>query len=207
VTMIDTHSLHDYVSPSSEIIEEAHVGRIFILVDDEDRENEGDLVIPAQFATTEAINFMARHARGLIILFDEIKAVLLIRFAVVRASKPFVFWATPGGGIEDAETELGAARRELAEELHLDIELTGPVHTISSTFEHEGVITANTDVFFVGQCNRDAPHLDAFTEDERKAMQEIRWWSTAEIEQTTELVFPPDLGSVIRTISATLSVT
>ncbi len=68
MTMINTHSLHDYLSPTSEIIEEARAGRMFILVDDEDRENEGDLVIPAQFATTEAINFMARHARGLICL-------------------------------------------------------------------------------------------------------------------------------------------
>ncbi|HEX3983384.1 MAG TPA: 3,4-dihydroxy-2-butanone-4-phosphate synthase [Acidisoma sp.] len=66
--MIKTQSLHDYISPTSEIIEEARAGRIFILVDDEDRENEGDLVIPAQFATTEVINFMARHARGLICL-------------------------------------------------------------------------------------------------------------------------------------------
>ena len=41
---------------------------MFILVDDEDRENEGDLVIPAQFATPDAVNFMARHARGLICL-------------------------------------------------------------------------------------------------------------------------------------------
>src|SRR5947209_15955369 len=51
-----------------EIINEARNGRMFILVDDEDRENEGDLVIPAQMATPEAINFMARHGRGLICL-------------------------------------------------------------------------------------------------------------------------------------------
>src|SRR6185312_3134724 len=50
------------------IINEARNGRMFILVDDEDRENEGDLVIPAQFATPDAINFMARHARGLVCL-------------------------------------------------------------------------------------------------------------------------------------------
>ncbi len=50
------------------LIEEARNGRMFILVDDEDRENEGDLVIPAQFATPDAINFMARHGRGLICL-------------------------------------------------------------------------------------------------------------------------------------------
>ena len=50
------------------IIDEARNGRMFILVDDEARENEGDLVIPAQMATPEAINFMARHGRGLICL-------------------------------------------------------------------------------------------------------------------------------------------
>jgi 3,4-dihydroxy 2-butanone 4-phosphate synthase/GTP cyclohydrolase II len=60
--------LHDYISSAAEIIDEARAGRIFILVDDEDRENEGDLVIPAQFATPDAINFMAKHARGLICL-------------------------------------------------------------------------------------------------------------------------------------------
>jgi 3,4-dihydroxy 2-butanone 4-phosphate synthase/GTP cyclohydrolase II len=60
--------LSKYISSAEEVIEEARNGRMFILVDDEDRENEGDLVIPAQFATPDAINFMARHARGLICL-------------------------------------------------------------------------------------------------------------------------------------------
>ncbi len=50
------------------IINEARNGRMFILVDDEGRENEGDLVIPAQMATPDAVNFMARHGRGLICL-------------------------------------------------------------------------------------------------------------------------------------------
>jgi 3,4-dihydroxy 2-butanone 4-phosphate synthase/GTP cyclohydrolase II len=60
--------LSKYLSSAEELIEEARNGRMFILVDDEDRENEGDLIIPAQFATPDAINFMARHARGLICL-------------------------------------------------------------------------------------------------------------------------------------------
>src|SRR3712207_210471 len=59
---------HDFLSPTDELLDEARSGRMFILVDDEARENEGDLVIPAQFATPEAINFMAKHARGLICL-------------------------------------------------------------------------------------------------------------------------------------------
>ena len=57
-----------FLSSIDEIVEDARNGRMFILVDDENRENEGDLVIPAQFATPEAINFMAKHGRGLICL-------------------------------------------------------------------------------------------------------------------------------------------
>ncbi len=56
------------LSSIEEIIEEARQGRMFILVDDEDRENEGDLVIPAVHADAEAVNFMARYGRGLICL-------------------------------------------------------------------------------------------------------------------------------------------
>jgi 3,4-dihydroxy 2-butanone 4-phosphate synthase/GTP cyclohydrolase II len=59
------------ISTPEEIIAEAQQGRMFILSDDEDRENEGDLIIPAQFATPEAINFMAKYGRGLICLALE----------------------------------------------------------------------------------------------------------------------------------------
>ncbi len=58
----------DAISSTEDIIEDARNGRMFILVDHEDRENEGDLVIPAQMATAEAVNFMATHGRGLICL-------------------------------------------------------------------------------------------------------------------------------------------
>ena len=58
----------DAISSIEEIIEDARNGRMFLLVDHEDRENEGDLVIPAQMATPDAINFMATHGRGLICL-------------------------------------------------------------------------------------------------------------------------------------------
>lgn len=56
------------LSPIEDVIDDARNGRMFILVDDEDRENEGDLVIPAQMATPEKINFMAKYGRGLICL-------------------------------------------------------------------------------------------------------------------------------------------
>ncbi|MBK3773876.1 3,4-dihydroxy-2-butanone-4-phosphate synthase [Azospirillum sp. YIM DDC1] len=63
-----TSEFHEYLSRPEEILEEARQGKMFILVDDEDRENEGDLVIPAQCATPEAVNFMAKYGRGLICL-------------------------------------------------------------------------------------------------------------------------------------------
>jgi 3,4-dihydroxy 2-butanone 4-phosphate synthase / GTP cyclohydrolase II len=58
----------EFLSSIEEIIDDCRNGRMFILVDDESRENEGDLVIPAQMATPDAINFMAKHGRGLICL-------------------------------------------------------------------------------------------------------------------------------------------
>jgi 3,4-dihydroxy 2-butanone 4-phosphate synthase/GTP cyclohydrolase II len=57
-----------FLSPIEDIIEDARNGRMFILVDDEERENEGDLIIPAQMATPDVINFMAKFGRGLICL-------------------------------------------------------------------------------------------------------------------------------------------
>ena len=56
------------LSSTTEILEDLRNGRMVILVDAEDRENEGDLIIPAQMATPDAINFMAKYGRGLICL-------------------------------------------------------------------------------------------------------------------------------------------
>src|SRR5690606_39679998 len=62
------HNTDSPISSIEDIIEDARNGRPYILVDAEDRENEGDIVIPAQFATPEQINFMIRYARGLVCL-------------------------------------------------------------------------------------------------------------------------------------------
>ena len=59
------------LATTDEIVAEARAGRMFILVDDENRENEGDLIIPATKVTPEAINFMAKYGRGLICLAME----------------------------------------------------------------------------------------------------------------------------------------
>ncbi len=67
------------ISPIEDIIEDARNGRPYILVDAEDRENEGDVIIPAQFATPEQINFMAKHARGLICLSITAERARMLR--------------------------------------------------------------------------------------------------------------------------------
>jgi 3,4-dihydroxy 2-butanone 4-phosphate synthase / GTP cyclohydrolase II len=68
VTIADPVTPQHALSPIEEVIEDARNGRMFILVDAEERENEGDLVIPAQMATPDVINFMATYGRGLICL-------------------------------------------------------------------------------------------------------------------------------------------
>ncbi|BCH29881.1 hypothetical protein MesoLjLc_18110 [Mesorhizobium sp. L-8-10] len=60
------YSLDEAISPTEEILRDIHDGRMVIMVDSADRENEGDLIISASAATSEAINFMARYGRGLI---------------------------------------------------------------------------------------------------------------------------------------------
>jgi len=65
---VEKYDFSAAISPIEEIVEEARNGRMYILVDAEDRENEGDLIIPAQFATPAQVNFMAKYGRGLICL-------------------------------------------------------------------------------------------------------------------------------------------
>ena len=65
---MESHRISNLVSPIEEVIADAKDGKMFILVDQEDRENEGDLVIPGEMANADMINFMATHGRGLICL-------------------------------------------------------------------------------------------------------------------------------------------
>ncbi|MDD3287870.1 MAG: 3,4-dihydroxy-2-butanone-4-phosphate synthase [Alphaproteobacteria bacterium] len=74
------------ISSAEEIIEEARKGHMFILSDDENRENEGDLIIPAEFASSEAVNFMARFGRGLICLALEKSRVDRLGLSLMSSS-------------------------------------------------------------------------------------------------------------------------
>jgi ADP-ribose pyrophosphatase YjhB (NUDIX family) len=136
-----------------------------------------------------------------VILLNAAHQVLLIRFVIERGGQQFVFWATPGGSVEKDETDLDAAHRELAEELALNIGLTGPVHTAASSFEHEGRLVDNIDVFFLGHHEQQGVSLHFKTEAERVAMKDLRWWTLAELETSSETVFPRDLARILRSLA------
>ena len=113
--MTDTKTdFSDAISSVEEIIEDARNGRMFILVDHEDRENEGDLVIPAQMCTPNAINFMATHGRGLICLaltaerVDQLGLQLMDRKNSSRHSSAFTLSIE---AVEGIATGISAADR------------------------------------------------------------------------------------------------
>jgi ADP-ribose pyrophosphatase YjhB (NUDIX family) len=142
---------------------------------------------------------LRRSAR--VFLFDPAGDVLLIRVVAPLEDGPFVFWVTPGGEMESGEGAREAAERELFEELGIRPQLTGPVHEESGgSYVHLGETVRNFDVFFAGRCAREAPRLLGVTAEELALMQEARWWSLAEIETTTERLFPANIAALAREI-------
>ncbi|MDG1286021.1 MAG: 3,4-dihydroxy-2-butanone-4-phosphate synthase [Rickettsiales bacterium] len=102
------------LSPIEDIIADAKAGKMFILVDDEDRENEGDLVIPAEFATPEVVNFMAMHGRGLICLpleSQQIKRLGLPKMAQHNTSRHETAFTVSIEAREGVTTGISAADR------------------------------------------------------------------------------------------------
>ena len=109
-------ALRDAISPIEDIIEEARQGRMFVLVDHEDRENEGDLVIPAGFADAAAVNFMATHGRGLICLTlpsERIDQLGLPMMAMHNSSRHETAFTVSIEAREGVSTGISAADRAL----------------------------------------------------------------------------------------------
>ena len=120
-------NLSDVISPIEDIIDDARNGRMFILVDHEDRENEGDLVIPAQMATPDAINFMATHGRGLICLTlpsDRIDALGLPLMATQNSSRHETAFTVSIEAREGVTTGISAADRARTVAVAIDSKAT-----------------------------------------------------------------------------------
>ena len=149
--------LDDYISgrhpakvmaSPEEIIDEARNGRMFILVDDEDRENEGDLVIPAQMATPDAINFMARHGRGLICLSlsaERVKALGLPLMAQHNGTRHATAFTVSIEAREGVTTGISAADRARTVSVAIDAgkgpaEIVSPGHVFPLVARDGGVL-------------------------------------------------------------------
>lgn len=108
--------LREAISPIQEIIAEARAGRMFILVDHESRENEGDLVIAAEFATADVINFMATHGRGLICLpmtAERVERLGLPMMSLNNSSRHETAFTVSIEAREGVSTGISAADRAL----------------------------------------------------------------------------------------------
>jgi 3,4-dihydroxy 2-butanone 4-phosphate synthase/GTP cyclohydrolase II len=120
--------LADAISPIEDIIEDARLGRMFILVDHEDRENEGDLVIPANFATPDVVNFMATHGRGLICVTlpaERVEALGLPMMSTHNASRHETAFTVSIEAREGVSTGISAADRALTIATAINPQATG----------------------------------------------------------------------------------
>jgi len=138
----------DAISPIEEIIDDARNGRMFVLVDHEDRENEGDLVIPAQMATPDAINFMAKYGRGLICLTlpsDRIDALGLPLMATHNSSRHETAFTISIEAREGVTTGISAADRARTVSVAIDAsngaaEIATPGHVFPLRARDGGVL-------------------------------------------------------------------
>ncbi|HEY6816011.1 MAG TPA: 3,4-dihydroxy-2-butanone-4-phosphate synthase [Croceibacterium sp.] len=134
--------------PIEQIIDEARNGRMFVLVDDEDRENEGDLVIPAQMATPDAINFMATHGRGLICLClapQRVDALGLLPMSRVNGTRMGTAFTTSIEAREGVTTGISAADRARTISVAIDAskgadDIVSPGHVFPLVAREGGVL-------------------------------------------------------------------
>jgi 8-oxo-dGTP pyrophosphatase MutT (NUDIX family) len=144
---------------------------------------------------------MRERRTARVMVLDAAGRALLIWCVAMRSDGEFAFWLTPGGEIEAGETPLEAARRELREELGLEVEVAGPVYEEATQFEHQGEMRDNHDFVFVARCAAELPVMRGVTADEIELMREIRWWTAAEVESALAdwvRIFPVDLAARMR---------
>ena len=136
------------ISSVEEIIEDARQGRMYILVDHEDRENEGDICIPAQLCTADVINFMATHGRGLICLTltgERIDQLGLPMMAMKNSSRHETAFTVSIEAVEGVETGISAKDRALTVAVAIDktkgkADLATPGHVFPLRARDGGVL-------------------------------------------------------------------
>ncbi|MBE1293617.1 MAG: 3,4-dihydroxy-2-butanone-4-phosphate synthase [Rhodobacteraceae bacterium] len=172
-------SLRDAISPIEEIIADAKAGKMYILVDHEDRENEGDLIIPAEFADADAINFMATHGRGLICLpmtAERIDRLGLPMMAVNNSSRHETAFTVSIEAREGVSTGISAGDRALTiataiNEQNTMAAIATPGHVFPLRAKRGGVLVraghteASVDISRLAGCHPSAVICEIMNED------------------------------------------
>jgi 3,4-dihydroxy 2-butanone 4-phosphate synthase/GTP cyclohydrolase II len=168
----------DFSTPE-ELIAEIRAGRMIVLLDDEDRENEGDLVMAAEHVTPEAINFMARHARGLICMPMTVERCRRLRLTPMATSNKSVHHTNFTVSIEAAEgvtTGISAADRAHTVKVAVAADATAddivtPGHVFPLTAEPGGVLSrvghteASCDLARLAGCEPAAVIVEIMNDD------------------------------------------
>jgi 3,4-dihydroxy 2-butanone 4-phosphate synthase/GTP cyclohydrolase II len=139
---------HDYIAAIEDVIEDARNGRMFILMDADDRENEGDLVIPAQMCTPQAVNFMAKNGRGLICLAltqDRANALAIPMMTQVNGTPNQTAFTISIEAKEGISTGISAHDRAHTISVAIDptkgaADITSPGHVFPLVARHGGTL-------------------------------------------------------------------
>ena len=138
---------------------------------------------------------------GRVIVIDEHGAVLLLRGFDPARPERGSWWFTPGGGLDDGESPVDAARRELFEETGLRVDELGDVRfERDTTFEFELVTYHQHEHYFVVHTERFEPTRDAWSEIELRSVLEHRWWTAAELATTDAVIHPEWLAERMRVL-------
>lgn len=138
---------------------------------------------------------MRKRPSARLLLLDNAGRVLLFCFAFPDGR---VFWATPGGAVDEGESFAQAARRELLEETGIAIEDAGPaVHIRHTSFKApDGEEVSAEEYYFLVRTAVSSLSQAGWTEFERQIMTEHRWWTLDELAATSETVFPEGLAAL-----------
>jgi ADP-ribose pyrophosphatase YjhB (NUDIX family) len=146
----------------------------------------------------EPAELPVRRQAARVIVVDESGRVLLFRGGDPHRPDAGTWWFTPGGGLDPGETVEDAARRELREETGLVITHLGPVVVERRIeFDFEGVRYDQQETFFMVSVAAFDVDTGAWTDVERRSVFEHRWWTRAELEMTTDTVYPEGLAELL----------
>ena len=173
----------NYLSPIKEIIKEAKKGKMFILVDDKDRENEGDLVIPASKCNSKIINFMAMHGRGLICLaltknkVDQLGLPLMSSLNKARMQTAFTVSIEAKKGITTGISAFDRAKtiKTAINKLSKKTDIVSPGHVFPLVARNGGVLEraghteASVDISKLSKLNPSAVICEVMNQDGRMA--------------------------------------